>query len=152
MSDRNMQELIKLFIAQQQQQQQQAQQPRPQHQGTAGDLDLNALEHFQRQLRAVSGYLQASNPPQQFPHNNGTRPSAPAQALQPSQGNDQYQQQQHLLQSAKLLASVNPSLAAEAVQHALSLFPQSMSVGTNQQPQQHVSLNACSCLILYHFD
>ncbi|KAL3787321.1 hypothetical protein HJC23_009567 [Cyclotella cryptica] len=145
MSDQITPELIKFILAQQQA-------LPPLQQNPMGNIESTPLEKLLRDLRApslrtnsssnpsplsrlVAEYLQAASGKIQVHQNNVASP-----LLAPGNG-PSYELQQRLVQAAKVLASTHPSLAASAVQQAVSLSFQP-SADESFGRQQQIAPNA----------
>jgi hypothetical protein len=131
-------ELIRLLLAQQQQQQQQQQDVE-----TAQPHNKNQqlFQQIPQQSVATAPNTNASFGPAASASaisasNNGTQLLAPTAASNPAAQpkNTVQQQQQSLMQSAELLANINPALAVMAMEQALALGPLPIDSFGAQQP------------------
>eukprot|EP00804_Cyclotella_cryptica_P028272 CCRYP_014615-RB/>CCRYP_014615-RB protein AED:0.09 eAED:0.09 QI:262/1/1/1/0.66/0.5/4/768/588 len=150
MSDQITPELIKFILAQQQA-------LPPLQQNPMGNIESTPLEKLLRDLRApslrtnsssnpsplsrlVAEYLQAASGKIQVHQNNVASP-----LLAPGNG-PSYELQQRLVQAAKVLASTHPSLAASAVQQAVSLSFQPSADESFGRQQQFYRSTPCKRL------
>ena len=134
MSSNDPNEYLKFLI----QQQQQAQ--RQQAQGGAADRRQPGAVPSADLGNLVAEYLRASSA---STSGNGTTATPFASLMSsasppaPNNVDSVQQQQQQLLASAKLLSSVNPSLAAAAVEHAMALVQPALQQQQGIPPHLH---------------